>query len=292
MNVEQPPLFLNHMRILQNILIVICTCVISNISFAEEARIHLLAIEAKTKADAENILLRLKEGEKFEKIVQNFSKGSNGNNKGADIGELFWKDLSVNFKKALYGLKKGDFINVIQRGGTYMILYIRSIIPDSFQMIPESNEAKGNEILSAVAQEASASKEEPVDKDTNNRKSEVKGIIDGGYFTALNLQLCKVNYDNDGKRRIIVNGDFRSRADAEGRFLFKNVPPGTYTIIYHGGDILQMDYRGLIIDASFSDPRIYIFNATITTNIAVYEILIKEDGSSIDLGHITLIQKK
>ena len=133
------------------ILLILLIFNVSN-SFADK-RIYIVKVEVGTKSEAEGILSRLKSGEPFDKIV----------GKEGYIEEINWndlrRDLRTEFKKALEGLKEGDYTKIVSVDSNYAILYI----------VPK---AQADEIEKAII-EAAAKAERANKEKTQDRQKEI-----------------------------------------------------------------------------------------------------------------------
>lgn len=78
----------------------------------------------------EMILLKLKEGEPFEKIAAGYSESPNAS-EGGDLGLFTINSLEPRLQTAIKELKKGDFTDIIETEQGYQIFYIQDIVETS-----------------------------------------------------------------------------------------------------------------------------------------------------------------
>ncbi|MDD9304644.1 MAG: SurA N-terminal domain-containing protein [Desulfobacter sp.] len=75
---------------------------------------------------------RLKSGESFADLAQEFSIGSNAS-QGGELGLFDINSFSQDIKTALEGLKKGDHTPVMKTGSAFQIIYVEDIIMEGNQ---------------------------------------------------------------------------------------------------------------------------------------------------------------
>jgi hypothetical protein len=97
--------------------ILVISFIMPNVSLTDEiasydVRFKFRLIDTKNKAEAEGILIRLENGEPFEKIANQ------------KIMEIRWAELRTEFKRALEELKGGEYSKIFQVESNYMIAQI------------------------------------------------------------------------------------------------------------------------------------------------------------------------
>ena len=83
--------------------------------------------------------------------------------------------------------------------------------------------------------------------------AEVKGVLvseDDAPIKGRQVLLCKAKTTDDGKSALELSAEtlksFNVETDTEGRFVFKNVPPGTWGILSQMSELTSADGKGLI----------------------------------------------
>jgi len=82
---------------------------------------------AAAKTKIEMILQKLKDGESFETLAQEYSESSLAK-KGGDLGKIRYDDISPQIKEALEGLVPGDHTAILDTEQGYQIFYVEEVV--------------------------------------------------------------------------------------------------------------------------------------------------------------------
>jgi peptidyl-prolyl cis-trans isomerase SurA len=82
---------------------------------------------AAAKTKIEMVLQKLKDGESFETLAQEYSESSLAK-KGGDLGKIRYDDISPQIKDALEGLVPGDHTAILDTEQGYQIFYVEEVV--------------------------------------------------------------------------------------------------------------------------------------------------------------------
>jgi peptidyl-prolyl cis-trans isomerase SurA len=92
----------------------------------------------KVLKEMEDILTRLKQGDRFEDLAKKHSMMSAA--EGGDLGVLDADDLSLQLQESLKGKKAGEFTEILDTDLGYQIVYIEEILQKPGKSMPEATE--------------------------------------------------------------------------------------------------------------------------------------------------------
>jgi len=82
---------------------------------------------AAAKTKIEMIMQKLKDGESFETLAQEYSESSLAK-KGGDLGKIRYDDFSPQIKEALEGLVPGDHTAILETEQGYQVFYVEEVV--------------------------------------------------------------------------------------------------------------------------------------------------------------------
>jgi peptidyl-prolyl cis-trans isomerase D len=83
----------------------------------------------KARAKAESILARLDKGESFEKLAREFSDDPGSASKGGDLGYFSRGEMTPEFEKVAFSLKKGEHSGIVKTPFGFHIIEVTDIKP-------------------------------------------------------------------------------------------------------------------------------------------------------------------
>jgi peptidyl-prolyl cis-trans isomerase C len=143
--------------------------------------------KGKAKARAEEILERLRKGEDFAKLAEQYSEDQKSKVKGGDLGYFSRGKMAKSFENAAFALKPGEISGIIETNFGFHILKTEDIKPARTKSLEEVKSIlaeelknqwaknKGNEFLDKAMKAANAEiYEDTITGQTQNKEEKAK----------------------------------------------------------------------------------------------------------------------